>query len=74
MDCCSTTLGQSEQQPTFVVERIVPQLDAPILAALPPRGLNGPRGWVVEAHSYGSRAPPCAIGPPLFIRNCSYLI
>lgn len=71
--CCSTMLGQSEQ-PTFVVERIVPQLDSPIVAALAPHGFDGPQAYVVEEPAYGSRAPPRAIGPPLFVRNCSYLI
>ncbi len=73
--CCDVRVAEADRVPMTVVH-VVDSLQAPVGVAVatfaPARGLQsrlGGRGMVL-----GARGPPAGLGPPIFVRDCSYLI
>lgn len=72
--CCDVQVTKGEQVPAKL-DHLAPRLELPAFAAVLPTPWRGPQptqpGLLLPL---GARAPPLGVGPPIFIRNCSYLI
>ena len=73
--CCEVVGANAQLQPTRI-EVISPEFETPQFVALPFASAHRLQlsATTSIARSYGARGPSPDIGPPLFIKHCSYLI
>ena len=72
-DCCEVRVTEADLQPARV-ERTERQTQSPAVVATLPIVAQVPKPASRDANPpLGARGPP-ETGPPLFVRNCSYLI
>ena len=74
--CCEIRVAEATRVPATTTDGSPPdRLPMLLTGATLPSSIGVPRlttNCVVRA--MGPRAPPGGVGPPLFVRNCSYLI
>jgi len=72
--CCDVQVTKGEQVPAKL-DHVAPQIELAPFAAVIPAQWRGPQptqpGLLLPL---GARVPPPGVGPPVYIRNCSYLI
>lgn len=74
--CCEVRVAEATKAPATARDGVHhEQLPGPpALASLPPRLDVAPPSGRDVVPGIGARAPPSGIGPPIFVRICSYLI
>lgn len=74
--CCEVRVSEATQSPATTRDATpTDQLPVPLAFATFPPTVEVPRPASREViPGLGARAPPGGIGPPIFVRNCSFLI